>query len=260
MNCRICTADTRVFGRATVRGKHAVAYYQCGTCGFVQTDEPAWLAEAYAEAINRSDVGIVRRNLTLAVQSSVIIAAFFDPHQKFIDFGGGYGLLVRLMRDRGYDFYHFDAHCANLFARGLDADAVGSGQYELLTAFEVFEHLPDPAAAVGSMLSYSSSILFSTELVSVPAPQPDAWWYYGLDHGQHISFFTPESLRILAGRFGLNLYTNNRSLHLLTRKKISAGTFALFSRYKVARLIDLVLPERSLLPADYRKFAGRDLT
>jgi len=260
MICRICSSETRAFGRGTIRGKHAIAYYQCGACGFVQTDEPVWLTEAYAEAINHSDIGLVRRNLMLSIQSSVVISAFFDHRKKFIDFGGGYGLLVRMMRDRGYDFHRLDAHCANLFARGFDAEPVGTGKYELLTAFEVFEHMTDPVAAVADMLSYSSSILLSTELVTVPAPQPDAWWYYGLDHGQHVSFFTPQSLRIIAERFGLNLYTNSRSLHLLTRKKISPGTFALLSRYKVARLIDLVLPERSLLPVDYRTLTGNDLT
>jgi len=260
MTCRICSAKTRVFGHGTILGKHDVAYYQCGACGFVQTDDPVWLNDAYTEAINRSDIGLVRRNLVLSIQSSAIISMFFDHRKKFIDFGGGYGLLVRLMRDRGYDFYRSDAHCTNLFARGFDAEPVGTGQYELLTAFEVFEHLVDPAAKLKFMLSYSSSILFSTELVSVPAPHPDAWWYYGLDHGQHVSFFTLQSLRILAKRFGLNLYTNSRSLHLLTRKKLSLRAFALLSRDKVARLIDLVISERSLLPADYKALTGKDLS
>ena len=260
MTCRICSATTSAFGRGTILGKHDIAYYQCGACGFVQTDEPVWLGDAYAQAINRCDIGLIRRNLVLAIQSSAVITMFFDHRKKFIDFGGGYGLLVRMMRDRGYDFYRSDAHCTNLFAQGFDAEPAGSGQYELLTAFEVFEHLADPAEAIGNMLSFSSSILFSTELVPVPAPQPDAWWYYGHDHGQHVSFFTLQSLRILAERFGLNLYTNSRSLHLLTRKKLYPGAFALFSRYKIARLIDLVMPERSLLPADYKALTGKDLS
>jgi hypothetical protein len=67
-------------------------------------------------------------------------------------------------------------------------------------------------------------------------------------------------MRILAERFGLNLYTNSRSLHLLTRKKLSPRAFALLSRYKVARLIDMVIPERSLLPADYRAVTGKELS
>ena len=260
MTCRICSAKTHAFGHGTIIGKHDVAFYQCGACGFIQTDEPVWLDEAYAEAINRSDIGLVRRNLVLSIQSSAIITMFFDHRKRFIDFGGGYGLLVRLMRDRGYNFYRSDAHCANLFARGFDAEPAGAGQYELLTAFEVFEHLVDPVATIEHMLSYSSSILFSTELVTVPAPQPDAWWYYSLDHGQHVSFFTAQSLCVLAKRFGLNLYTSGRSLHLLTRKTIAQNAFALLSRYKVARLIDMVIPERSLLPADYRAVTGKELS
>jgi hypothetical protein len=47
-------------------------------------------------------------------------------------------------------------------------------------------------------LSISDSLLFSTELLPVPAPPIADWWYYGPEHGQHIAFFTRTAIRKLA--------------------------------------------------------------
>jgi hypothetical protein len=259
MNCKICSSPMSHFAQAILRGTHNVAFYQCKACGFVQTEEPYWLSEAYISAINRSDVGLVRRNITLSKLTAVVISTWFDRSGKFIDFGGGYGLFVRLMRDRGYDFFRSDAHCENLFARGFDAKAAEKRPYELLTAFEVFEHLAEPLIEIEKMLHYSSNILFATELLPFPVPRPEAWSYYGLDHGQHISFYTRASLQSIADQFHLRLYTNGRSLHLLTTRKIKPAFFTLLSRYKVASLIDVLLPQRSLQAADYKTITGKDL-
>ena len=258
MKCKICQADSDFFAKETILQRHLISYFRCTRCGFIQTEEPFWLAEAYQTAINRSDVGLVQRNLMLAKQATVIISSWFDHRGKFVDFGGGYGLFTRLMRDRGYDFFRSDPHCENLFARGFDAENDGKGSYELLTAFEVFEHLANPLGEVERMLSYSSSILFSTELLPVPVPRPEAWWYYGLDHGQHISFYTTASLQTIAHRFNLRLYSNGSSLHLLTPGKIMPCVFALMSRYSAARLIDALLPKRPLTAADYKAITGRE--
>ena len=68
--------------------------------------------------------------------------------ENFLDFGGGYGVFTRWMRDEGYDFFHYDQHCPNLFAPGHEADISGSVRYELATAFEVFEHIVELAKTV----------------------------------------------------------------------------------------------------------------
>lgn len=257
MNCRICGRETAPFARATLLGKHPAQYFRCPGCGFVQTEEPYWLDEAYAAAITGSDVGLVSRNLRLAVLARGIIAAFFRAGGRFLDYGGGYGLFVRLMRDAGYDFYRYDKHCANLLAADFEADAADSRPYELVTAFEVLEHLVDPVAEVTAMLKFSRSILVTTELLPATTPQPEAWWYYGLDHGQHVSLFSAPALRILAERCSLNLYTNGRSLHLLSDRRFPAALFPLAAAYPVARLLAALGRRQSLVAADYARSAGR---
>ena len=60
--CRVCEDISEFFGRATVLGKHDVAYFRCRGCGYVQTEEPYWLTESYSEAIRNTGVGIVERD------------------------------------------------------------------------------------------------------------------------------------------------------------------------------------------------------
>ena len=217
--CKICDSNSHYFATAKVLQKYNINYFQCSNCGFVQTEEPYWLDEAYSEAIAVSDVGLVYRNNMMANIASKLLFNYFDHEAKFLDYGGGYGLFVRLMRDRGFDFYWFDKFCKNVFARGFDFQDNQRQNLELITAFELFEHLSNPVQELEEILNLCPNILFSTELLPEDNPTPDKWWYYTPHEGQHISIFTRKSLEILASRHNLKLYSDGRSLHLLTTKQ-----------------------------------------
>lgn len=260
MACRICSSPRiSPFSRATLLRRHRVAYFRCGNCGFICTEEPYWLDEAYSAAITDSDIGLVRRNVRLAGISEVLIRAFFGSHGPFLDYAGGYGLFVRLMRDLGLDFRWYDRYCDNLFARGFAGSIAGDQSYRLLTAFEVFEHLVEPLGEIENMLTLSRNILFTTELLPPDCPKPEEWWYYGTEHGQHISFYSKRSLEIIAERHNLHLASNGKSMHLLTDKKISDALFFLLARHRAAALIGPLLPRRSLLSADFASISAKEL-
>jgi len=70
----------------------------------------------------RCDLGLVCRNIALAGLTHAIILVFFNCNARFIDYGRGYVLLVRIMRDRGLDVYRSDKYAQNLFAQGFEAD------------------------------------------------------------------------------------------------------------------------------------------
>jgi predicted O-linked N-acetylglucosamine transferase (SPINDLY family)/glycosyltransferase involved in cell wall biosynthesis len=246
MKCHICNSASQEFSTATLLCKYKVTYFQCTECGFVQTEAPYWLEEAYTEAIAGSDVGIIRRNLMFSEITGNIILNCFRHEAKFLDYGGGYGLLVRMMRDLGFDYYWQDKFCKNFFAKGLEADERPDLSYELVSAFEVFEHLTQPTDEVSQMLRFSKNILFSTELLPVNNPKPTEWWYYSLHEGQHISIYTYKSLLKLAERFNLNLYSNGSSLHLLTQKEISSNFFQKLCLYKPPSI-----GRESLIQRDY---------
>jgi 2-polyprenyl-3-methyl-5-hydroxy-6-metoxy-1,4-benzoquinol methylase len=264
MLCKICGRPSSAWSKALILKKHTVQYFCCEQCGFIQTEDPYWLDESYADAIARNDIGMASRNIAMTWMTQAIILSFFDCNARFIDYGGGYGLLVRLMRDRGLDFYRYDKYAPNLFAQGFEADKEENHQYEVLTAFEVFEHLPNPLDKIRQMLRLSRSILFTTILVPAPPPALDAWWYYSLDHGQHVALYTLQSLKVLAQKLNLNLYSNQHSIHLLTDKILSQTAFRFISHGAVSRLANFILRKRlahrSLLPSDYMALTGKSIS
>lgn len=254
MECKICGSKSNELFSALILNKYEIKYFQCEKCRFIQTEEVYWLKEAYNEAIGQLDVGLVTRNQQLSDATAKIISKNFDPKGKFLDYGGGYGLFVRLMRDKGFDFYRQDSFCENIFAKYFDIDDLDEkGNFELLTAFEVFEHLNNPIEEITTMFKYAPSILFSTELQSgTPFKSVDDWWYFSPEAGQHIGLYTYESLQQIAKRFNKNLYSNQVNLHLLTDKKLPQHTLKRSIADKVMGKISDVR-SKSLLQKDYEK-------
>lgn len=222
MNCKVCSSKTVFFRKAIILNKYNIDYFKCDNCGFVQTEDPYWLEEAYRDPINVSDTGIIARNIYLAKTTATIIYFLFDKNASFLDYAGGYGLLTRMMRDIGFDFYWHDPYTKNLFARGFEY--TGSGAIEIITSFESFEHFVDPLQEIKKMLTISKNILFTTELL--PNSEHKDWWYYGLEHGQHISFYSIKTVRHLADYFGLHLCSVG-NMHLFSEKKIRQPIYSI---------------------------------
>jgi hypothetical protein len=253
--CRICGSLAVPMGTARILRKYDARFYSCTSCGFVQTESPFWLEEAYQEPFGRSDIGRVERNVDLTRVTSVLVSWLFNANSRFLDYGGGDGLFVRMMRDRGYDFYWRDKYAKNVFAAGFEGG--DDWRYELVTAYEVFEHLPDPLETLSKLLTYSDHILFSTVVVPRPYPELGQWWYYSLDDGQHVSFYTAESLNVLAKRFGLGLCSNGSSLHLLSKRRRSNRLFKFLSQAKIAWALNGLIRRKSLLNQDYMQHTTR---
>lgn len=259
MKCKICGSNATVFGKSEILGKHPAAFYRCDQCGFMQTETPYWLEEAYSDTITKSDIGLVSRNLKLSDMTQRLILAYFDPTQKFIDYGGGYGLFVRLMRDQGFDFYRHDPLCKNLFAEGFEASP--GVNFALLTAWEVFEHLQNPLPEIEQMISYSPNLLFST-LTLPKEPKPlDEWWYYGLEHGQHVSFYSSESLHVIARKFNLKVHYSKGSIHFIGDKSINPRLIRILFDHRLNWLKKFFIKSAppSLLASDYHAISGNTL-
>ncbi|MBI3583571.1 MAG: class I SAM-dependent methyltransferase [Nitrospinae bacterium] len=219
MICKVCNATSQKIFSSRILNKYDIEYFYCKECGFLQTEEPYWLSESYQSSINMSDTGIIERNIYFSKITAIILYFLFNQSSKYLDFAGGYGILTRLMRDIGFDFYWSDEYTQNLFARGFEYSE-NTGNIKLITCFEGFEHFINPIKEIEKMLNISKNILFSTYLLPNPIPKPDDWWYYGLEHGQHVSFYSSRTFELIAKRKGLSYYSNG-SMHMLTEKKIN---------------------------------------
>lgn len=221
-NCSICLNKMRFCFKSEVLHKYSAEYMVCTTCGYLRVSDPYWLEEAYTSAIAAADTGLVMRNITLAskVASFLFWVMGERGRGRYLDVAGGYGMLTRLMRDFGFDFYWTDKYCSNLLARGFEYGEHLKG-CRAVTAMEVMEHLTDPVAYVDEVfrIAQTDTMLFTTELYEGMPPGQD-WWYYAFSTGQHIGFFTKASLKALGAKLRLN-FTSANGLHVLSRVPIN---------------------------------------
>ena len=224
MKCLVCADNSDVLFEDRIMHKYSVHYHQCNTCGLIQTETPYWLDEAYEKAITTLDIGLLSRNINLSQVVFDLLTTHFDSAARFLDYGGGYGVLVRLLRDKGLNFYRQDIYCENIFAANHDISDLADAEqsFELATCFEVFEHTDKPHELLKTLNKYSSSILFSTLLIPDRSVKSASdWWYFVPETGQHITFYTQKALLILADKLNMNFYSNGESLHLFTTLKFN---------------------------------------
>ena len=222
IKCKICGMPANILFEKTLLFKYRVGYFRCPTCEFLFTEKPYWLQEAYDESIKGiRDTGMVRRNMNMSDFIEQIIMRYLNPHGVFVDYGAGTGLLVRMMRDKGFKYYYSDPIAKNIFARGFDVERkdLQGCKFDLLTALEVFEHSTNPVNDLRQMFGYSDSILFTTELQPVNNASLSSWSYLLPESGQHIAFYTQRTLRILAEMFSASFQSDGRNTHFLTTNK-----------------------------------------
>jgi hypothetical protein len=248
-----------------VLSRYEVSYLYCSQCGLLQTEEPHWLDEAYSDAIALSDTGLLTRNIAVAMRLTALLTFGFPRHVRCVDAGGGYGVLTRLMRDIGFDFYWTDPFCANLFAKGFEADRAG-GSFPVITAFEVMEHLHDPIAFIREALTKydGTAFAFSTQLFEGSPPSLD-WPYYSFETGQHISFYQRRTLRHIADALGMRLFSSG-NFHLITAHDVNPALFGVsgsrmaFGLFPLLKLLrrSQTWPDRQRAMAELRQNATVD--
>jgi hypothetical protein len=152
---------------AQVLCRHRTIYDYCHGCGFLRARNPQWLDKAYCSAVASTDTGLVMRNIDVGHKLTKILLGVLGERGQWrdCDIAGGYGMLTRLMRYYGFDFYWSDKYCDNIMARGFEY-MPELGPCSAVTAIEIMEHLEDPLGFVSDGLERTKAkvFVFTTEL------------------------------------------------------------------------------------------------
>ena len=195
--CRLCSGEQKYLFSKKLLNKYHVDYFKCSECNSLQTEYPYWVEEAYQKNnLSTLDTGAMQRNLHNF--SACIALLKLLKINNLLDYGGGDGVLCRLLRDYSINCYLKDSYAFPAYAQGFDIPDFD--EPELITSFEVLEHLVEPAVDLDKLFNYSSKyLLVTTEIYS---NQDHNWWYLAPLSGQHIFFYSGKSLDYIAARYG----------------------------------------------------------
>ena len=246
LRCKICGNSNQFdITKTTLLNTFTANLIHCQSCDFEWLNgADQWLEKAYQNPIADTDTGIVRRNMELHPILSSFLMLTAGTH-KYLDWGSGSGLLVRLLRDDGLDCIGLEPFTEPILAPGFtykkESEIRSKGPFGCVIAIEVVEHLLSPVEFFQSALSLADTIIFTTELTDFNT-QGEDWWYYSQDTGQHISFYSRKSLQLIASAFGANYqHTKGRSLHIISRDPSQGKLFKIACGYHRSQIIYMAI-------------------
>jgi len=194
ISCRLCSNDAAFSFQKKILGKYRVGYFLCSKCNSLQTEEPYWLEEAYQPINEQLDTGQFIRSLHNAAFLNAIYTHLNLGAGPLLDYGCGSGLTARILRDVGINAYGYDAHSTPRLLMGFQRDNLDEAK--LINLCEVAEHFPYPQVSFEHIFSCNPQIVVvQTELFSKIDEQ---WGYLSPEHGQHIFFYSEESIAQIA--------------------------------------------------------------
>ena len=246
--CAICGGSCEGLLQYLVRKEHRATLARCQKCGFCFVANPFWLSGSFYETLQPLDIGTVDRcSLVLDFVQAITRVSSWRADSKFIDWGGGYGLMTRMARDRGINMANFDPYVQPLFSSPANLDNLCPAQ--VIVASEVFLHIENPLDVLDQLLSFSPVVII-TAVVPPDRVSPD-WWYLMPDTGQHVSFYPVSTLKKMAEITRTHLISDGRFFHIFSRKELPFRTRTIvrsrFLTFGISYVLNgLLLASRSL--------------
>ena len=201
----------------------AIYYALCKSCGFCFAPELLkWAHAQFAQHIYNDDYILVDPEYAAIRPRAFhhLLQQAFGEHASgfsHIDYGGGNGTLAKMLCDTGWNSRSYDPFS------NPDVNPDALGQFDLVTAFEVFEHVPDVHALMHrltTLLKEDGVLFFATQLSDGQIlPGQRLTWNYAAPRNGHISLYCKASLEYVAKQYGFNLASDWHSLHLMYRNK-----------------------------------------
>ena len=224
-DCPLCGSDGFSELSRWDRRLKRLRHVRCLGCGLVRQNplpSEASLAEYYATSYRRDYQGVSsgpsrrhrEKSLRAARRRLERLAPLLSERRRVLDFGCGSGEFVELCGERGLTATGFEpgvgyaSHARDTrkldVVRGDWRDVSLSGEFEVVTAFHVFEHLVDPLGALERITEW----LAPDGLVFIETPNIrnglDAKGFGSL-HFAHTLGFTKPTLEYLGALRGLGV-------------------------------------------------------
>ena len=198
-----------------------IQYTLCDDCGFCFAPEMCqWPIGDFATRIYNDDYKLVDPDcLDVRPRANAqMLTRMFANHVldiRHLDYGGGHGELSNELFATGWNSISYDP-----FVDGPLRDDLG--RFDLVTSFEVFEHVPDVnhlIATLSSLVTDDGIVLFSTCVSDgeISRNQRLNWWYASPRNG-HISLFSRRSLELLGEKEVFKLASRSANLHAYWRE------------------------------------------
>jgi SAM-dependent methyltransferase len=195
-----------------------IYYALCENCQFCFAPEIAdWSIADFEEKIYNQDYILVDPEYVEVrprSNAATILSMFREAGLtlRHLDYGAGSGVLSNILNEANFQSVSYDP----FVDRQVNISQLGT--FDLITAFEVFEHVPDVPQLMTNLLSLLAPdgiVLFSTLLSDghIQTRKRINWWYASPRNG-HISLFSKKSLSLLAYRYGLNFGSFSEGFHV----------------------------------------------
>jgi Methyltransferase domain len=228
--CRLCGGHLAPKFSRILLHKYEVRYFECDRCVSLQTESPYWLDDAYGSNLSILDSGAAQRNLQ-NLAAAYLVSKLFRVRDA-LDFGGGDGLLCRLLRDYNVNCYVKDKYAVPTYSQGFTEPDFGAPN--LVLAFEVLEHFAAPARELENLFQSRPKVLLaSTEIYD---RQRADWWYLASESGQHVFFYSEKAVQIIAERFGYSSLLSGGFL-LFVRKPDHSAFKSFLARILLNRVV-----------------------
>ena len=194
-----------------------IYYYLCNICGYCFAPEiNQWNLVNFKERIYNDDYILVDPDYLIArpTNNADVLGELFGGKRdsiRHLDYGGGNGLLSKLLCDKGWKSKSYDPFVDQ------DTNVSRFGKFDLITVFEVFEHVPDIKSLMAnlSLLLDNDGIILFTTLISdnkIMQRKRITWWYASPRNG-HIGLFSKASLQQLAIQAHFNFCSFSDGFH-----------------------------------------------
>jgi hypothetical protein len=194
-----------------------VYYFHCKTCNFAFAPEICgWKQKDFLLHIYNDEYVTVDPDYleVRPTENAKMLNEIFGSNKmaiKHLDYGGGNGKLSKILESHGWNSTSFDPFNIN------NTSMAALGKFNLITAFEVFEHVPKVDDLMNKLINLAeddSLIIFSTLLNDGNIVENNRlnWWYASPRNG-HISLFSAESLKRLGEKHQYVFASFNANLH-----------------------------------------------